>query len=51
MTKLERYNDENYNNREKAKNTWLQIYGVNHPKKTLEVNEKNEKHVYGKIWC
>lgn len=40
QTKLERYKDENYNNREKYKQTCLERYGFDSPIKCPEVKEK-----------
>lgn len=40
QTKLERYGDENYNNRNKAKETNLMRYGFDNPIKCSEVKEK-----------
>jgi hypothetical protein len=40
QTKLEKYNNENYNNREKAKNTCQEHYGV--------VNPLQDKNIYNK---
>lgn len=39
-TKLLKYGDANYNNKEKAKQTSLQKYGVSNPNKTKEVRDK-----------
>lgn len=38
--KLEKYNDENYNNREKAKNTCIEQWGVENPSQVSEIQEK-----------
>jgi hypothetical protein len=43
QTKLEKYNDENYNNIEKNKRTCLKRYGVNNSRKTKEVKEKSKQ--------
>lgn len=42
-TKIEKYDDENYNNRDLAKQTWLQIYGVDNPSKSLEIKKKKSE--------
>lgn len=39
-TCLEKYGDENYNNREQAKETYLKLYGVDNNLKSKEVREK-----------
>lgn len=39
-TRLEKHGNENYNNREKCKETCLEKYGVEHPFQTEEVREK-----------
>lgn len=39
-TKLERYNDENYNNQELFKKTFLDKYGVDNPSKVKDILEK-----------
>jgi len=41
-TKLNRYNDENYNNRDKAKETWIELYGVDNPNKNPEIKQKSK---------
>lgn len=40
LTKIARYNDENYNNRSKAKETCLKKYGVENPFQSDEVKNK-----------
>lgn len=40
QTKIEKYGDENYNNRNKALNTTLELYGVNNVSQIPEVKEK-----------
>ena len=40
LTKLEKYDNENYNNREKAKSTCLEKYGVDNPNKSKKIREK-----------
>jgi len=42
-TKRERYNDENYNNREKCKQTYLERYGVEYISQLKEIKEKKEQ--------
>lgn len=42
-TKLEKYGDENFNNREKAKNTLLECNGVDNPMQILENVEKSKE--------
>lgn len=42
-TKLKKYNNENFNNREKAKQTYLKNYGVDNPNKCKKVRDKIEK--------
>ena len=42
-TKKEKYGDENYNNREKSKNTCLINHGVDNPMKSTEIREKAKK--------
>lgn len=39
-TKKEKYNNENYTNREQAKNTWINIYGVDNPLKDKQIRKK-----------
>ena len=39
-TKLEKYGDENYNNRDKCKKTCMEKYGVENPMKADKVKEK-----------
>lgn len=51
-TKLEKYGDENYNNRVKAKKTFLEKYGFDHPLKNDKIKEKTiRKQIekYGKL--
>lgn len=43
QTKKEKYNDENYNNSEKAKQTFLERYGVDNPMKNEEFLEQSKK--------
>ena len=43
QTKLEKYGDENYNNRDKAKETCINRYGVEFPNQSNEVKEKIKK--------
>ena len=42
QTKKLKYNDENYNNRNKAKQTWLNKYGVDNPCKNKEIKNKRK---------
>ena len=39
-TMMERYGAEEYNNREKAKETWKELYGVDHPSRLESVKHK-----------
>ena len=48
QTKLERYDDVNYNNREKAKETCLNKYGVENPQQVKEIRDKSIKHTISK---
>ena len=41
--KLEKYDDENYNNRELAKNTWLEKYGVENPMQDPNIFKRAQK--------
>ena len=53
-TKLERYGDENYNNREKMKETNVKLFGVDSYSKTKEYIEKTiktNKERYGCEWA
>ena len=43
QTKSEKYNNENYNNREKAKNTCQERYGVDNPLKDRNIYDKTFK--------
>ena len=47
QTKLELYGDENYNNRDKAKQTCLEIYGVDNPFKDIEKIRQSYIDKYG----
>ena len=52
-TKLEKYGDVNYNNREKCKDTCIQKYGVDNPQKVKEINDKTVKtqiELYGGVF-
>lgn len=40
QTKKTKYGDENYNNREKAKNTTIEVYGVENVSQNAEIREK-----------
>lgn len=40
LTKKEKYGDPNYNNREKASQTCLEVYGVDNPSKSLTVTNR-----------
>jgi len=39
-TKIERYEDKNYNNRSKASDTCLEKYGVENPQQNIDIKEK-----------
>ena len=39
-TKKEKYHNETYTNREKAKSTWINIYGVDNPLKDINIRKK-----------
>jgi hypothetical protein len=43
QTKLEKYGNENYNNRKQAKETCLNNYGVENPSQDTEVKEQKKK--------
>ncbi len=43
ITKLRKYGNEKFTNREKAKNTWLEIYGVDNPLKSELVQQKKDQ--------
>ena len=47
QTKLELYGDENYNNRDKAKQTCLEVYGVDNPFKDKEKIRQSYIDKYG----
>jgi len=42
-TKKEKYNDENYNNRDQAKETYIKIYGFDNPNKSDIVKKKKKE--------
>lgn len=48
QTKLERYNDENYNNREKAKLTCIDRYNVENPMQCKDIQKKALSHTRSK---
>lgn len=51
QTKLNRYNDENYNNSQKMKQTCFQLFGVDSYSKTKEFREKTaKKYLYDGIY-
>jgi len=56
LTNLERYGDENYNNRKKSKKTCIEYYGVDNPGKSAEIKKKavstvrNKEGGYEKVW-
>ncbi len=53
QTKLEKYGDENYNNREKSKETCLEKYGVDTPSKSVDIQQKIQNtnlEKYGSIY-
>lgn len=43
LTKFKRYGDENYNNKEKSKQTCLERYGVDNPMKSAQFLEKSKQ--------
>lgn len=43
LTKLNRYNDENYNNVEKSKKTCLERYGVENPMQNKDIQNKSKQ--------
>lgn len=46
-TKLDRYNDENYNNRSKSMQTCLNIYGVPHPQQSHDIRVlQQQRYLY-----
>lgn len=45
-TKLKEYGDENYNNRDKYKETCVEKFGVENPSQNAEVHEKKVKNSY-----
>lgn len=52
-TKLEKYGDKNYNNRDKFKLTCEQIYGVDNPQKVKEINDRTvatQNELYGGVF-
>ena len=60
QTKLKIYNDENYNNNKKCKETWIKNYGVDNPQKSKIIKNKTKQtclerygveNVYQAKWC
>lgn len=52
-TKLEKYGDENHNNRDKYKSTCMQTYGVDNTQKVKEINDrtvKTQQELYGGVF-
>lgn len=47
-TKKEEYGDENYNNREKCKQTCIEKYGVDNVQKLIETKNKKKKYIIQK---
>jgi hypothetical protein len=43
ITKFIKYNDENYNNRNQAKETWIETYGVDNPSKSKDIKKKKKE--------